>query len=521
MQIEIITEKGLPDINQDPQWWIDTILTDLFFLCKVVLHHKKKKEYRDLNWIHVELCEFLTENPIDQLLVLMFRDSLKSSIARGMVIQWFLQKAYFREDGKAFIYSGISDLAEDHLNRIWKEILKNKIIQTLFYKYVPHKKQEFESCSKDSGIRYNGIEIDIGSPEKSLTGHHYELGINDNLVNEVNAQTEERRKKIVQRWRQQEAILAEDAREVIFETTWYQDDLAGIILEPDGRFNFNKIRRKACYQFISDTGYAVFSCPCRDEKGDPVFPEKVDDKYLLRKRNKMGSYLYSALYELQPVAEEDMIFRPSWIQKYEKLPDNFVRNMVVDCAGTKKKESSHSAISIGDWDEQGKLYISLAEKKKLTPLELRDWIIKTYDNSRDQGRPITWVGIEEEKFGIFLKDVLNAKRPDIIVIPISIRSMPRPTRMSELVPKFENGIILSKPGLNDYESEVTTYYRDKVKDTDILDTIYYHFRIQLLPRPAPKKREGIEPVVPSDFVEQIKRERASYNNAKQNIAATF
>lgn len=521
MQVEILADENFPGLDQDPQAWRDKILTDLFFLCSVVLHHKKHKEYRDLNWIHKELCEFLTNNPLDQLLVLMFRDSLKSSIARGLIIQWFLQKAYFGEDGKAFIYSGIIDLAEDHLNRVWKEILRNRIIQTLFYKYLPHKKQDFESCSKDSGIRYNGIEVDIGSPEKSLTGHHYELGINDNLVNEVNAQTEDRRKKIFRRWQQQEAILAEDAKEIIFETTWYQDDLAGMILNPEARFDFRKIRRKVCYQFISDMGYSVFSCPCRDGLGDPVFPEKVDEKYLARKRKKMGSYLYSALYDLQPVAEEDMVFKPSWIQNYKELPVNYVRNLVIDCAGTKKRESSYSAATIGDWNEQGQLHIPFSEKKKLSPLELRDWVIEIYDNSKEQGRMITWVGIEEEKYGIFLRDVLNAKRPDIVVIPISIRSMPRPTRMSELVPKFENGIILSKPGLKDYEDEVRTYYRDKIKDTDILDTIYYHFRIQLLPRPAKAKIEGIEPVIASDFEKQIRREREALHNTRQDIAGMF
>ena len=135
---EIFKEMGLPDIQENPGWWIHEILTNLFFLCKVVLHHGKKKEYRDLNWIHKKLCDFLTKNTVLQKLILMFRDSLKSSIARALMLQWFLQKAYGREDGKGFVYSGIFDLAQDHAEKIIKEILTNKILQYLFY-YLPLK----------------------------------------------------------------------------------------------------------------------------------------------------------------------------------------------------------------------------------------------------------------------------------------------------------------------------------------------------------------------------------------------
>ncbi|GAH56427.1 unnamed protein product, partial [marine sediment metagenome] len=224
---DIFKQMGFPSIEENPGWWIHKILTDLFFLCKFVLHHGKKEEYRDLNWLHKRLCDFLIKNPAVQKIILMFRDSLKSSIARALMLQWFLQKAYAREAGKGFINAGVFDLAQDHAEKIIKELLTNQILQYLFYylpvkqgkrPYIPHKKNDFSSIAFDKGrIRYKRIEIDIGSPEKSLTGHHYEIGLNDNLVNEVNSQNEEGRAKIVRRWQEQEPILAEDAREFIFE----------------------------------------------------------------------------------------------------------------------------------------------------------------------------------------------------------------------------------------------------------------------------------------------------------------
>ena len=529
---EIFKEMGLPSIQENPEWWIHEILTNLFFLSKVVLHHGKKIEYRDLNWIHKKLCDFLIKNPALQKLILMFRDSLKSSIARALMLQWFLQKAYRREEGKGFIYSGIFDLAQDHAEKIIKELLSNQIIQYLFYylpvkgglaPFIPHKKTDITVIALDKGkIRYNRIEIDIGSPEKSLTGHHYEIGIIDNAVNEVNSQKVEGRQKIIKRWQQGEAVLSEDAREFIFETTWWIDDLAGTILSPKGRFDFSKIKNKPAYEFTSVTGYAVFSCPARDEDGNPVFPEKTNEAYLARKKAKMGSYLYSALYDLQPVAEEDIEIKKEWIDDnhYEVDPPIFISNMIIDCAGTKAKESSYSAISIGDWNELGKLHITFAEKRKLYPMELYDWMIEIYNERAEMGRPINLIGVEKEKYGIFLHDVVRVNNPRLPIRLLDIKSIPRPTRNKSVIVHYESGNILSKKGLKDYEDEALTWYMDKQRGTDIFDTIYYHYQIKCVPK-KPKEAPAFVPLIPSDFAKQVQQERASINQSMRQIARTF
>jgi len=488
--INIISAEGIPlDFRgKDPQWWIDSMLNDLFFLSTVVLRHGKTIEYRDLNWVHRELCDFLDPelNPIPQLLVLMARDMLKSSIGRAMMIQWFLRQAYYKMQDKAFIFCGVFELAQDHLEKIINELLRNQLIQAFFHKYIPEKKDEFDICRLDEGrIRYRGIEIDIGSPEKSLTGHHYRLGMIDNLCNEINTQTVEMRKKTNKRWQQLESVFAEEAREVIFETPWASDDVSGIILHPEGKFDYKKLWRNPCCRFISDTGYAVFSCPAAKgdgEIGEPVFPEKNNTEYLERKRRKQGRYIYACLYELMPMPDEEIIIRPEWYVRYEELPGNFVRNICVDAAGTTKKASSHSGLSVGEWDETATLYLPFAGKRKLSPKELEDWILFWVDNSKNDGRPVTWVGIEREKFGIYLKDSLEARRKDLIIILWDNQGKSRPRRHGEIIPFYEARKILAGPDLKDYEDEIKTYYKGKEHDVDIIDTIWGHFQLQLLPQ---------------------------------------
>ena len=527
-----VQDAPLDFTGNSPQYWIDRILFDLFFLCTRVLSYGKLVEYQDLNWVHKGLCDFLDprKNPILQQLVLMGRDMLKSSIGRAMMIQWFLQQAYFRTQEKAFIYSGVFELAQDHLEKIIREILRNEIIQAYFYKYIPQKKDEFDICRLDEGkIRYKGIEIDIGSPDKTLTGHHYQLGMIDNLCNEINTQTVEMRKKTNKRWQQIESIFAENAREVIFETPWANDDVSGIILHPEGKFDYKQLWRKPCQRFISDTGYAVFSCPAAQgdgEIGDPVFPEKLNLEYLERKRRKQGPYIYSCLYDLVPIPDEEIIIRPGWNVRYEQLPKSFIRNICVDAAGTTKKRSSHSGLSVGEWDEAGTLYLPFAGKRKLSPMELEDWILLWVDTSRDEGRPVTWVGIEREKFGIYLKDSLEAKRKDLIIILWDNQGKSRPRRHGDIIPFYEARKILSGPGLDDYDDEIKTYYKGKETNVDIIDTIWGHFQIRLLPQkmkfqtPQDEVRGQLEKEIEA-FERQAKQDMSGQVRLHRSIVSKF
>lgn len=536
MKLEVTCDPGVdvPRETHSSDWWVRSLLFDFFFYCKVGLRKGARgKDYRDLNWVHKELCDFLDPliTPHPQKLALMSRDMLKSTIGvRGFATNYILRKLAAGQPSKLFIFTGIFDLGQDHLENAVKILTESKLLQLHFSKILPQSKKDFDVLAMDKGkLRYRGIEIDIGSPEKSLTGHHYDGGINDNLVNEVNSQTEESKKKIVRRWRQQESILAEGAWEHVLETTWAPDDLAGMILDPEAEFDFSKLHRKPAYKFMSKTGYYVFSCPVRDQEGKPVFPEKLDNEYLARKRKKQGSYLYSALYDLQPVLEEEVEFRAKWIKHYAALPFPFIRNMCVDCAGTKANESSYSAISIGDWNSEGVLHIPFANKRKVSPRELIDWIVKLVEQSLDLERPIHILGIEREKFGIFLADVLDPndfyKQYGVLVQLIPHMNLPRGVRISSLIPPYEFGEVVSAKGLRLYEREIKTYYKGKIKGTDILDTIWQHFRIKRVPKIKSKQPANLlynsrpAPMADKDFIRQI--EADSRDTVREKIASQF
>lgn len=522
---DVVTTQNIeiPEPLKDPNFWGEKSLTDLWFFASNVLSHNKVEEYRDLNWIHAKLCDFLDmeKNPIPQKLVVMSRDLLKSTISRAFIAQWFLRKAYYGLPGKIGIYCGFYELAEDNLDRIIKEILSNEIIQGVFHKWIPHSKNDFETKTKER-IRFRGIEIETGSPERPLTGFHFEGIVNDNLNNEINTATFEQCKKINKRWRQQESVLSQNAWEIIWETTWETCDLSAIILDPDCKFDYSKLYRKPALTFVSKTGYHVFSCPARDEKGDPVCPKKCDNAYLKRKRDKQGPYIYSRMYELRPIPDEEIVLRPSWLLPMEELPYNYIRNISVDCAGTTRRESSFSAVSTCDWDELGRMNIPYADKRKLTPMELYDWIVDIVEEYEKAGRPVTFVGIEKEKYGIFLASYVEREKPKFNVWLIDIRGRTRNSRIQSLAPYGERGDILVKRGLTKLEDEWNAYHKDKDVGVDILDSMAHHLEMKVVP--AKIEKVAMAPVIDDDTRAQFRKEmdlvRGGYRS-RQEINAVF
>lgn len=509
MDLQIHTDRHLPEYIKNREEFIHRCLNDLFFFCTYVLRHKKVEEYRDLNHIHRMLCDWLDKDPNPQKLNLMSRDSLKSTIGRAKMEQEFLRMCVEDSEGLIGVITGNKDLAKKHLAKMTREILTNEYIQGYFKGYVPSKDTEAESWSKDL-IRWRNIGIDIGSQEKSLTGGHYKYIWTDNFMNELNTRTYETCDNVVEIWREQESLLGPGAGELVSETPWRRNDVSGVILEPDPekKFNYKRLKHKSPSLFVSRAGYSVFSCFVRDEKGRLNFLPRLDETYLRRKRIKQGSFIYSRMYEGQIIDKESHPFT-GLIDHFDVLPYNYIRTIGVDCSGTTDKDSTLSAISVADTDEKGVLNIDYAEKRKVTPVELRDWLLDEVIEKRcreQQGRMPTYVAIEKEKYGIFLKSLLDELKLDFYIWTVPLKGIPRPDRLISLQAPYENGKIKSRRGLSQYENEVEEYYMGRNDNVDILDSIYLHFEVQIIPKPMPEVPADA-PVIEDSFRRQVERNR--------------
>ena len=495
----------LPEEIRSPKDFIEMSLEDGFFFCSFVLRHGKKKEYHDLNHIHLKLCDWLLHDPNVQKLLLMSRDSLKSTIGRGLMEQKFLKHSYADDEALLGIITGEETLSAEHIAIIENEILTNELIQAFFAGYIPTKPTDAKAWNTDQ-VRWGRVGIDVGSLRKTLTGRHYAGIWSDNIMNEVNTATPELRKWAVKRWRSQEPLMAERAWEWVFETPWEPDDVSGIILDPEGQFDYKALHRKSPAVFITDTGYSVFSCFVRDESGQLNFPERLDEGYLARKKRKMGSLLYSRMYEGQIVSDEEQVFQRRLLQHFTERPKFFSRNLVVDCSGTTSAQSTPTAMSDMEWDENGLGYVIWADDFKVDVLELKKKVCDRYDEARDQGRPYDQVGVEWEKYGIYLVTELQNERPDIPLVPLRLLGRTRDDRILPLQGLYETGKVFSLPGLTKYETMLLNYRRGKKgQETGILDTIAHQLDIRLIPKKV--EAPDSEAVKLNEFAAQVMRDR--------------
>ena len=504
--IDKLTSTGrLPEEIRSRKDFIDRTLEDLFFVCAYVLRRGKKVEYRDLNHIHRKVCDWLVADPNPQKLLLMSRDSLKSTIGRAGLIQKFLKHSYADDEALLGILTGDQKLSVEHITKIEYEIETNELIQAFFSGYVPTKRDDAKAWNSEQ-IRWRRVGIDTGSLRKTLTGFHY-LGVwNDNLMNEINSATMDLRKWAVKRWRQAESLIAEGGWEWVFETPWEPDDISGLILDPDGHYDYSKLHRKSPFIFVTDTGYSVFSCFVRNELGGLNFPEKLDEAYLARKRRKQGSLIYARMYEGQILADDEQVFPGLLIKHFEELPKYYSRNIVVDCSGTTSAQSTPTAISICEWDPDGIMHIDYADDMKIDVLSLKKKVCDLYDKSLKDGRGIDQVGVEWEKYGIYLVQELQASRPDIPLVPLRLLGRTREARILPLQGLYESQRVRSRLGLDKYEAQLTGYRRGKKgQETGILDTLAHQLDLRLIPKEVEAPSE--EDIRLNEFAKQIAKDR--------------
>ena len=300
--------------------------------------------------------------------------------------------------------------------------------------------------------------------------------------------------------------MAENAWEWVFETPWEPDDVSGVILDPDGQFDYKTLHRRSPAMFITDTGYSVFSCFVRDENGQLNFPERLDEGYLARKKRKMGSLLYSRMYEGQITSDEEQVFQRRLIQHFSQRPRFFSRNLVVDCSGTTSAQSTPTAMSDVEWDENGIGHLIWADDFKIDVLQLKKKVCDLFDDAKKEGRPYDQVGVEWEKYGIYLVTELQAERRDIPLVPLRLLGRSRDDRILPLQGLYESGKFVSAPGLRKYEDQLLAYRRGKKgQETGILDTIAHHLDIRLIPKRVEAPDE--EAVRLDAFQKQIMRDR--------------
>lgn len=240
-----------------------------------------------------------------------------------------------------------------------------------------------------AGHRGGMISAGIGG---SITGEGADLLIIDDPVkNRQEADSPVYREMVWDEW--QNTLLTRlhpGARVIIIMTRWHSDDLAGRLLNNEGR--------------VEDGGkWTVISLPAIAEEaeqdaegkwitypdqlgrspGEALWPEHgYDVEWAARKKLEVGSYTWASLYQQRPRPRDEMkMFRREWFEIVDSYPRDAKSVRYWDFAATEPKRGKDPDYTAGAkvCEKNGVYWITDMRRTRATPLGVEQLVVQTAD----------------------------------------------------------------------------------------------------------------------------------------------
>ncbi|MBL8909862.1 MAG: hypothetical protein JNM17_04070 [Archangium sp.] len=160
----------------------------------------------------------------------------------------------------------------------------------------------------------------VGGP---LTGHGVNiLIVDDPIKNRVEAESGVSRAKLLDWWNDVAATRIEPGGSAfVFMTRWHPDDLIG--------------------ELLAEKGFEYINLPALDDEGAPLWPERWDKAALEKRREDVGEFTWSSLYQGRPRARGENVFGDCHVWK--ELPIVYRAAGGVDSAYSMKKTADNSS----------------------------------------------------------------------------------------------------------------------------------------------------------------------------------
>lgn len=229
---------------------------------------------------------------------------------------------------------------------------------------------------------------------------------------------------------------------VVILTRWNDKDLAGRLLSDEDEARKNGETDYDQWEVISIPAIAEVDEKHR-QAGEPLWPGKFDISQLNKTKRTLGSYKWSALYQQNPIDEENKDFKQEWF-KYREIDEvkgMTTRNyMTIDSRGKDdvKKGKDFHGITRNYADSEGKWNLR-SERRKINGTELIDLMFRYHSEDRFEK-----IGFEDTAYYQGLKPLLEqemAKRGVYLPIEELQHFTNKELRILGLVPRYEFGGI--------------------------------------------------------------------------------
>lgn len=160
----------------------------------------------------------------------------------------------------------------------------------------------------------------------SITGKGAKIAIiDDPIKNAEEANSEVIRQKVWE-WYQSTLYtrLTPDGRIVIVMTRWHEDDLVGRLLEKEAQEIAEGTHTGDKWQVINLPAIAESNDILGRTEGEPLWPDYGFNLERLEQiKRDVGSYVFNALYQQRPSAQEGSMFKRQWWKYYDSVPASF------------------------------------------------------------------------------------------------------------------------------------------------------------------------------------------------------
>ena len=184
--------------------------------------------YKDINWeTHGDLIRALEHRATLRKLIVMPRGSLKSSLG---VVGYVIWRLINDPNERILIDSEIFTNSRNFIREL-RSHFESDAFRKVFGDWVGDNWSEAEITVKARTKAYKEASVTAGGIGTVKVGQHYSIIIGDDLNSGNNSATPEARKKVIQHYQMNSAILDPGGTYVLIGTRYAVDDVYGHVLQ--------------------------------------------------------------------------------------------------------------------------------------------------------------------------------------------------------------------------------------------------------------------------------------------------
>lgn len=424
-----------------------------------------------LEWFHEQIAVRLekaihqVENGEDvRLMIFMPPRHGKSDTATQKFPSWVLGK---HPEWPFIVSSYSSELATDFGQGT------RDLMDSVNYRHIFDTRLREDTTAKAKWMTEQGggyTSVGVGG---AITGRGFKIGIiDDPFKNREEADSTVTRES-VHKWYRSTFYTRQEGNTaiILILTRWHDDDLAGRLLKKEQEAIKNGENDYDRWEVLEFKAIAE-----KDEEnrkiGEALWPDKFNISKLKRTKSSIGSYEWSALYQQNPIDEENQEFKRGWLQyriwdEVQKM--NTRKFATIDPAGSKRKESDSTGVTRNYVNDENEWNIK-SRRYRINSKGIIDLIFELHAEGMEQ------IGIEEgvykDAIEPFLKEKMEAEGIYPNVVPLKHRGIMKETRIRGLIPRYENKKIFHiENSCTDLEEEYLRF--PKSAHDDCLDTTAY------------------------------------------------